>query len=191
MKLWLTIFAVLVVMGGGVTGTAQAHFLYHHKNLTLDRKISYFQRSITHDEGAIEWLKRVRQNLRRDVSVFHSRESIANDVYQNLQFHKNALAWHRALLRYYQAKWNRLHPPAPSYSSSLWECIHRREGNDSAGTYTGPLQMTYPWEGHYVDWYNVPISTVYAIAQQEYADHGFSRVWLFQQFPNTAPPCVS
>jgi hypothetical protein len=73
---------------------------------------------------------------------------------------------------------------------SLWECIHSGEGNDAAGTYSGPLQMTRPWEGLYHDWYHLPKSTVFAIAEQKYREHGYSQSWLFGQWPNTAPPCV-
>lgn len=80
---------------------------------------------------------------------------------------------------------------------ALWNCIHNgaypgapHEGNSSSGTYTGPLQMTYPWDGFYVHWYSVPIATVYHYAEIGFQQHGYSTYWLEHQWPNTAPPCI-
>ena len=74
-----------------------------------------------------------------------------------------------------------------------WMCIHGHEGNGDSpnGLYHGPLQMTEPWAGHYVDWNNAPMSTVFAIAEAEARSHGYNYTWMQGQWPNTYPPCAS
>lgn len=72
-----------------------------------------------------------------------------------------------------------------------WACIHGGEGNSAGGTYTGPLQMTTPWEGMSYNWYAMPIAAVYAIAERVAAAHGFNYSWMQGQWPNTYPPCAA
>lgn len=93
--------------------------------------------------------------------------------------------------------WERSHP---IHHWKLWQCIHlgKRagasygwgEGNSSTGSHTGPLQMTYPWAGHYVRWYYVPLRRVYRIAELEYRKRGYSQVWLEGQWNGTSQPCL-
>ncbi len=93
-----------------------------------------------------------------------------------------------------------LTPPPPVIPHwGLWSCITNgaypgapHEGNGYNGPYTGPLGMTTPWMGHMPpgsDWVHSPVSAVYAIAEQEYKNSGYSESWLFGQWPNTGPPC--
>lgn len=78
-----------------------------------------------------------------------------------------------------------------------WDCIHNgaypgapHEGDSATGTYTGPLQMTYPWAGYYVHWHDVSIGAVYAIADRVAAARGYSYAWMSGQWPQTFPPCA-
>jgi hypothetical protein len=123
----------------------------------------------------------------RDLTT--ARRSLAHSLYVCVRGsgrpqhrHCRAVPWLRQLVQ-------RLSPHPVSHLG-LWSCIHSQEGNDGAGTYTGPLQMTYPWEGLYHSWYSLPMKTVFALAEQKYREHGYSQAWLFGQWPNTAPNCV-
>ena len=149
-KLLLTV--VLLAAIGGATGqTAQAHFLWHHKHLTLDRKISYFKRSVDHDQKAIVWFHRVQKNLRSDLrALAESRYEFSVAVDREIKFHRIALQWHKALLKRYQARWEKLHPPTPPHLSS-WQCIHGYEGswNDDGSPYYGGLQMDLGFQQRY------------------------------------------
>lgn len=75
---------------------------------------------------------------------------------------------------------------------NLWLCIHAREGAWTAATgngYYGGLQMSYGWEGLVT---NAALLSPYrqmAAAEKGYVRHGYSRTWLFHQWPRTAPPC--
>lgn len=83
---------------------------------------------------------------------------------------------------------------------ALWSCITNgaypgaaHEGNGYNGSYSGPLGMTTPWAGHYPpgsDWVHSDVVAVYAIAEKEYANRGYSSAWLRGQWPNTSPPCI-
>lgn len=108
MKLLLTTLAALVVLGGGVSGTAQAHFLWHHKRMTLEQKVKYFNRSIVHDQDALKWLHVRRQTVGRWGAV----------VRRETRWHEEALRWHRNLLRSYSAKLQAKQTPV--YSSDYW-----------------------------------------------------------------------
>lgn len=92
----------------------------------------------------------------------------------------------------------RLVPPIAHWS--LWSCITNgaypgapHEGNGYNGSYTGPLGMTIPWAGHSPstgDWVTTPRAEVYAYAEQEYRENGYSTAWLRGQWPATSPPCL-
>jgi hypothetical protein len=82
-----------------------------------------------------------------------------------------------------------------------WLCIHNgaypgapHEGRGRNGPYSGPLQMTSPWMGHYPpggSWDNLSDSAVYAIAESVAAGQHFSYSFMRGQWPNTYPPCAS
>lgn len=82
----------------------------------------------------------------------------------------------------------------------LWECIHSREGSwtDPNSPYYGGLQMGHWFMGHYGsalystkgtadNWTSLEQKWV---AERAYASEGYSRSWLYGQWPNTAPPCI-
>lgn len=83
---------------------------------------------------------------------------------------------------------------------ALWSCITNgaypgaaHEGDGYNGSYSGPLGMTTPWLGHSPpgsDWVHSDRVAVYQLAEQEYADHGYSSAFLRGQWPNTSPPCL-
>jgi hypothetical protein len=135
------ITATLCIFGGNVS-TAKAHFLWHHKHMTLDRKIKYFQRSIHHDATSLKWLDEAKRNRNHELALY----SIQHDIQKLIVWHKEALRWHKNQLKRYQQRWEQLHPPAaPTYifSNSAWLCIHQYEGswNDPDPPYYGGLQM--------------------------------------------------
>jgi hypothetical protein len=150
-KLFALSFAVAVTGGGVATSTADAHFLWHHKHMTLERKLAYFKRSVGHDRKTIAWLGKVHKNLSHNVrALSSSRYGFAVRVYQELRWHKHALKWHVKLLAHYQAKWDKLHPPLPAHYSA-WLCIHRYEGSwtDDGSPYYGGLQMDMEFQRNY------------------------------------------
>jgi hypothetical protein len=151
-KLFVAIFAALAV-GSGVTTTAQAHFLYHHKHLDLQHRIAYFKRSIEHDKLAIKWTREARYNLRHARGL-QSENSYAVALSELQKFHRASLRWHESLLSLYEGKWNALHPPVQSLSishQSAWLCIHSHEGSwtDGGSPYYGGLQMDMEFQATY------------------------------------------
>lgn len=87
-----------------------------------------------------------------------------------------------------------------SHHTSLWLCIHSREGawNDPNAPYFGGLQMGY-WfmETYGGDLYrrkgtadNWTAAEQMAVADRAYHAGGHSTAWLYGQWPNTAPPCT-
>lgn len=77
-------------------------------------------------------------------------------------------------------------------NEAMWLCIHSREGAWNANTgngYYGGLQMTSGWGGVARPDLLSPVAQM-QLAERGYAASGFSRAWLFGQWPNTAPPCV-
>ena len=163
MKLLFALSIVVAVIGGGVaTSTAQAHFLHHKKNLTLSERIEYFNHSIDHEKNSIIWFRKVRANVWHSLSRVTygegesnraERLSFAHRVYREIQFHKQALRWHKELLARYKQKWVKLHPPPPPAPShySAWMCIHSYEGSwtDSGAPYYGGLQMDMEFQQTY------------------------------------------
>jgi hypothetical protein len=144
MRKLLVLSIIALAVGSGVaTNTAQAHFLWHHKRMTLERKLDYFKRSVEHDKNAITWYAKVRKNLLRNIrALSSSRYQFAVAITHEIKFHKVALRWHNDLLARAQAKWNKLHPPLPPHYNE-WLCIHRYEGSwtDDGSPYYGGLQM--------------------------------------------------
>jgi Transglycosylase-like domain len=197
MKLLFATFVALVA-GSGVTTTAQAHFLYHHKHMTLAQKISYFKRSVSHDQRAIIWLKNVRHQLHakrqlESESQWHS----AVRVRQAMKWHQAAKRWHTAQLQRFQEKWRARHPRHTLSGSiphlSAWLCIHRYEGSwtDGGSPYWGGLQMDLSFMSSYGgsllkskgtadNW--TPTEQM-LVAENAYRSRGFS------PWPNTARYC--
>jgi len=82
---------------------------------------------------------------------------------------------------------------------SLWMCIHHQEGawDDDGAPYYGGLQMSW-WfmrtygknllriKGTADRW--TPLEQM-TVAQNAYQREGFSRRWLYHQWPKSAPPC--
>jgi hypothetical protein len=86
----------------------------------------------------------------------------------------------------------------PNYS--FWMCVHRQEGSwtDPNAPYYGGLQMghwfmrTYGWnllqrKGTADNW--TKMEQIW-VAERAWQREGYSRAWLFGQWPNTAPPCI-
>jgi len=123
----------------------------------------------------------------------HARYVCQNGRHHSKQWSCAAVKW---LKREYNQTMATLRPrvTVSSYTSHYagWMCIHGGEGNgdDPTGTYHGPLQMTSGWAGHNVDWNNVPMSEVFAIADAEARAHGYDYTWMHGQWPNTFPPCA-
>jgi hypothetical protein len=82
----------------------------------------------------------------------------------------------------------------------LWLCIHSKEAawTDKDPPYWGGLQMSKWFMSTYAPklltrvgtadkWH--PLQQIW-VAERAYAREGYSRRWLFGQWPNTAPPCV-
>jgi hypothetical protein len=87
-----------------------------------------------------------------------------------------------------------------AHHTSLWLCIHSREGawNDPNPPYFGGLQMGY-WfmETYGGELYRTKGTADHwtaaeqmAVADRAYHAGGHSRSWLFGQWPLTAPPCA-
>lgn len=157
MKLLFATFVALVA-GSGVTTTAQAHFVPHKKHMTVKQKVKYFQRSIAHEQTQVEWFTRARVNLRHSVRSLANSRSYTRWVNDGLKFHKQALRWHKSLLRRYRqklaARARRFHPTVtglpPHYRE--WLCIHGYEGAWNANTgngYFGGLQMDISFQASY------------------------------------------
>lgn len=112
-------------------------------------------------------------------------------------WYERAVAARRAYARYSRA---RSAPPAVAHLA-LWRCITNgaypgapHEGNGYNGAYTGWLGMSTPWMGHMPpgsDWVHSDQMAVYAIAEQEYRNSGYSSSWLHGQWPATSPPCAA
>jgi hypothetical protein len=177
------------------TSTANAgKFLWHHDHMTLDQKVSYFNRSVEHDKSSIIWLKRVRANLRRNVrALAGTRYEFAARAYQELLWFNQALRWHLQLQASYQAKWDRLYPPLPAHYSA-WLCIHNYEGSwqDDGAPYYGGLQMDMAFMARYGarllaakgtanNW--TPLEQMYVAEVAYQSGRGF------YPWPNTARAC--
>lgn len=154
MKLLLALSIVaLAVWSGAATYTANAStFLYHKKHLTLEQKISYFQRSAEHEKKLAWWFGRVHRNLHKNLRVLASRYQFAVKVNDELKFHRAVFRWHRGLLRHYQAKLEarqRRSALPPHYRE--WLCIHGYEGSwtDDGSPYYGGLQMDISFQASY------------------------------------------
>jgi hypothetical protein len=186
-----TVALSCLVLSLAATSTAQAHFLYHHKNLPLDRKISYFKRSVDHDQKAIVWYRKVQRNLRNDLrALAESRYEFSVAVHREIKFHKVALRWHKALLRRYQAKWDKLHPR----HLSEWLCIHKYEGSwtDDGAPYYGGLQMDLVFQQHYGKELLKSKGTANnwtPLEQMMVAEKAYSSGRGFYPWPNTARYC--
>lgn len=104
--------------------SSAGRFLPHHEHLTLQQKVSYFERSVRKDQTAIAFLtsRHAPRTLERVGELGWSRA---------------ALRWHTGLLARYRSKL------APVYNDGpAWACIHRYEGSwtDPASPYYGGLQ---------------------------------------------------
>lgn len=110
-----------------------------------------------------------------------------------------AARWERAELRQTRVRLAAAVPRSVGHWQ-LWACITNgaspgaaHEGDGYNGQYSGPLGMTTPWAGHYPqpghDWVTSDRGYVYGVAEGEYAAQGYSRHWLYSQWPQTAPPC--
>lgn len=105
-------------------------FLPHAKHLTLQQKVSYFQRSIRKDSAVIAFLE-----SRRAPRTLERRSELG--------WYRAALAWHRSLLRLYKSK---LRPV--TILDSCTATILSREGgmnphalNPRSGAYGGPQAL--------------------------------------------------
>jgi len=152
-KLALTV-SLLAILAGVAGQTAQAHFLWHHKHMTLDQKIVYFKRSVHHDKTALIWLTMANKEAKSRRVIY----AVRFGLYKETRWHRAALKWHNAQLTRYERRWQQLHPPPPrpsvyaTYSSSGWLCIHNYEGAWNANTgngYYGGLQMDYSFMATY------------------------------------------
>lgn len=84
--------------------------------------------------------------------------------------------------------------------TAMWICIHNREGdwNDHGAPYYGGLQMGWGFMNSYgssllrskgtAD--NWTANEQMSVAEAAYRSNGYSRSWLYSQWPNTAPPCT-
>lgn len=198
MKLLLISFAVALAVGSGAaTSASSAIYLYHHKHMTLDSKINYFNRSIEHDQQAINWLHHARHDAAK-----RDRWSFVQRAYNlTKRFHK-ALRWHQALLAQHKSKWNTLHPPPPPvpvFSGlpphySAWLCIHQYEGSwdDDGSPYYGGLQMDLPFQASYGSSLLSAKGTANnwtPLEQMWVAERAFSSGRGFYPWPNTARAC--
>jgi hypothetical protein len=183
------IILVLITQATLVTN-AQAHFLYHHKKMTLEDKIKYFDRGIKHDEDAITWFNKVKNNLTKNPI---KRDGFARRVRIQLRWHRAALHWHRLLYSHYQAKWNALHPPVPSHYYA-WLCIHRYEGSwtDSGSPFYGGLQMDLEFQRSYGSELLRTKGTAEnwtPLEQMAVAERAYQSGRGFYPWPNTARMC--
>jgi hypothetical protein len=202
-KFRVALSIVALAVGSGVaTDTAKAHFLYHKKKLSLEAKVKFFERSITHERNAIRWLRKARKNVWHTLGRVTYSEGVnrkervdyAGRVYDEIQFHRRALRWHTRLLRRYGAKleaeraWSAL---PPHYDE--WQCIHGYEGSwtDPNPPYFGGLQMDLEFQQAYGpellrkkgtadNW--TPLEQMW-VAEKAHRDSGF------HPWPNTARYC--
>lgn len=150
MKLLFATLVALVAGSGAATTADSAIYLHHPKHLTLAQKVSYFNRSIEHDQQAINWLRKARHNAAKQ-----DRWNFVQRAYNLSKKFHHALRWHKSLLGHHKAKWNALHP-RPIFSGlpphySAWLCIHRYEGSwsDDGSPYYGGLQMDIEFQANY------------------------------------------
>lgn len=207
MRLLVILTVVALAASLSLVNNVQAHFLPHKKNLTLEERIAYYQRSIKHDKYALHRDNLQYQELKRRDRVLTASRPVAIVSQQRLEllkrmgFHYAAWKWNLQMLNAAETKWKSLHPIIPPIAHwGLWSCITNgaypgapHEGNGYNGLYTGWLGMTTPWMGHYPpgsDWVHSSQSAVYAIAEEEYRNSGYSRNFIIGQWPNTGPPCL-
>lgn len=117
------------------------------------------------------------------------------------QYHPNPKIkrkWQRAVHYWVGVKkdaWNKMHPaPVIHYvgHTTMWLCIHAKEGAWDANTgngYYGGLQMTSGWGG-VARPDLLSASEQMALADREYASHGYSLGWIRQQWPRTSYGCI-
>lgn len=149
MRKLIALSIVALAVGSGVaTSSAQAamQFLPHKKHLTLEEKVTYFEKSTRHEVKAVTWLSKVRQNMRLKRALFSEDGSIAR-VDQALRWHRAVYHWHKKLLQQYSAKLIAAQIP----HLSAWLCIHSHEGSwtDGGSPYYGGLQMDIGFQSHY------------------------------------------
>jgi hypothetical protein len=190
-KLSLTVI-LLAILGGIAGQPAQAHFLNHKRNLSLEQRIAYFKRSIAHSQHAILWYRNVQHDLRQSRRAPAAYSDVREAIKRGLRFHQAALRWYRSLLARYQARWNSLHPPLPPHYSD-WLCIHRYEGawNDSGSPYWGGLQMDIEFQASYGNGLLSSKGTAdhWTPLEQMWAAERAWRVRGFNPWPNTARYC--
>lgn len=156
-----------------------------------------------------------RPGVREMRQQLHALRTHVNDVrrarcHTTFRFQYPAWAYPRARVKGALNVWAKRHQAAHrlrrTCHTSLWLCIHANEGSwtDPNPPYFGGLQMGYWFMGEYgdADTYG---RNIYAqegtadhwspgeqmgVAQAAYRESGYSRAWLFGQWPNTAPPCA-
>lgn len=197
MKLLFALSFVVAVIGGGVaTSTAQAHFLWHKKHMTLEAKVKYFKRSIGHENKAVVWLRRYRYNLRHEKRTL----AAAHDTAGEIAWHKEARRWHTSLLARYSAKLQtrqekhrarvRVASWPPHYQE--WMCIHRYEGSwtDTGAPYYGGLQFGYSeWRTYGTPYTGVDTANLASPQDQMWAAERYYRDSGFYPWPQTARMC--
>lgn len=195
----ITAIAAAFVLALFVAPAGQAHFIWHHKHMTLAQKVRYFERSVNHDRAKVAR----DQGYLRTLAHAHVEQIVGARPLERLityraRWHRHAFRWHQAQLKRYTRKLEAAALPA-HYRG--WYCITNgaypgahHEGNGYNGSFTGPLGMTTPWMGHYPpgrDWVHSDVVAVYRIAEKESVQQGFSYAWMKGQWPNTYPPCAS
>jgi len=189
-KLSLTV-TLLAILGGIAGQTAQAHFLYHHKKISLEKRISYFKRSIDHDKHAINWYASAKLTARRNLRTLSDYSDLAAAYEQGIRWHKAALRWHKELLARYQKRWDALHPPLPPHYSE-WLCIHSHEGSwtDDGAPYWGGVQFgSSEWHRFGTPYTGVDTANLASPLEQMWAAERYWRVSGFYPWPRTARMC--
>lgn len=167
---------------------ASAHFLPHRHGLTRAERVAYFERSVRHDRGALDFFKRTL------TSVHESRE---RQVFGRLvQWHREALRWHRDLLGRARLALEREQVRREAASlpphHRAWDCIHGYEGSwsDAGAPYYGGLQFGYSeWMTYGYPYTHVTTANLASPLQQEWAAERYWRVSGFHPWPQTARYC--
>jgi hypothetical protein len=137
------------------------------------------RRALWHHAGAARWIISHKSRTLEATSTAHQWRSRLRFERWRVRVNRRHIAEARARL-------------APSVGHlALWLCIHSREGawTDQGAPYFGGLQMTYGWAGLVGNAALLSPLQQMRAAETGYRRSGYSRAWLFGQWPNTAPPC--
>ena len=126
----------------------------------------------------------------QEAAYSHARYVCVRGTGEPKRWHCAASQWIGAQVAHTRANLR----PAVTGHTSLWMCIHSREGAWNANTgngFYGGLQMTYGWLGLIAGRASdLSPSAQMAAAERGYRQSGYSTAWLYGQWPNTAPPCT-